>query len=87
MHFRAFLLSALDSATSGGRRYHVWMGALTFVMLTGAWAYSVQLREGLVVTGMNDHVSWGLYISNFTFLVGLAALHQHRSIEHGLRPE
>ena len=73
MHLRAFLFSALESATSGGRRYHLWMGALTFVMLLGAFAYSVQLREGLIVTGMNDHVSWGLYISNFTFLVGLAA--------------
>lgn len=73
MHLKAFLLTALDSATSGGRAYHVWMGALTLVMLGGAYAYSVQLRDGLIVTGMSDHVSWGLYISNFTFLVGLAA--------------
>lgn len=73
MHFRAFLLSALDSVTSGGRRYHLWMGSLTVVMLAGAYAYGVQLREGLAVTGMSDHVSWGLYISNFTFLVGMAA--------------
>jgi Ni/Fe-hydrogenase subunit HybB-like protein len=73
MHLKAFLLHALDAATSGGRRYHTWMGALTLVMIVGGYAYSVQLREGLIVTGMNDHVSWGLYISNFTFLVGLAA--------------
>jgi molybdopterin-containing oxidoreductase family membrane subunit len=73
MHLRPFVLTALHSATSGGRRYHVWMGSLTLVMLVGAFAYSVQLRYGLGVTGMNDHVSWGLYISNFTFLVGLAA--------------
>jgi Ni/Fe-hydrogenase subunit HybB-like protein len=72
-HLTAFLLSALDSATHGGRRYHVWMGSLTLIMLFGAYAYSIQLRDGLVVTGMNDHVSWGFYISNFTFLVGLAA--------------
>jgi Ni/Fe-hydrogenase subunit HybB-like protein len=72
-HLKAFFLSALDSATSGSHRYHVWMGTLTLIMLIGAFAYSVQLREGLAVTGMNDHVSWGLYISNFTFLVGLAA--------------
>ncbi|GBD31818.1 MAG: Hdr menaquinol oxidoreductase integral membrane subunit [Gemmatimonadales bacterium] len=72
-HLQAFLLSALDSATSGGTRYHLWMGGLTAVMLAGGYAYSVQLREGLAVTGMTDHVSWGLYISNFTFLVGLAA--------------
>jgi molybdopterin-containing oxidoreductase family membrane subunit len=49
------------------------MGSLTLLILIGAYAYSVQLRYGLGVTGMSDHVSWGLYISNFTFLVGLAA--------------
>lgn len=73
MHLKPFLLSAVHSATTGGRRYHVWMGTLTLIILVGAYAYSVQLRYGLGVTGMNDHVSWGLYISNFTFLVGLAA--------------
>jgi molybdopterin-containing oxidoreductase family membrane subunit len=49
------------------------MGILTLIMIAGGYAYSLQLRYGLAVTGMNDHVSWGLYISNFTFLVGLAA--------------
>jgi len=73
VHLKSFLMSGLASATSGGRRYHVWMGSLTLIILVGAYAYSLQLRYGLDVTGMNDHVSWGLYISNFTFLVGLAA--------------
>jgi len=73
MHLKPFALSALHSATTGGRRYHMYMGTLTLIMLVGAYAYSLQLRYGLAVTGMNDHVSWGLYISNFTFLVGLAA--------------
>jgi molybdopterin-containing oxidoreductase family membrane subunit len=73
MHLKAFFLSALDSATSGGRRYHLWMASLTLIMLIGAYAYALQLRSGLAVTGMTDHVSWALYISNFTFLVGLAA--------------
>ncbi len=72
-HLTSFLMSGLASATSGGRRYHVWMGSLTLIILGGAYAYYIQLRYGLGVTGMNDHVSWGLYISNFTFLVGLAA--------------
>jgi molybdopterin-containing oxidoreductase family membrane subunit len=49
------------------------MGSLTLIILVGVYAYSVQLRYGLGVTGMSDHVSWGLYIANFTFLVGLAA--------------
>jgi Ni/Fe-hydrogenase subunit HybB-like protein len=73
MHLRPFVQHALTSATSGGRRYHLWMGTLTLIMLFGGYAYSVQWREGLGVTGMSDQVSWGLYISNFTFLVGLAA--------------
>ena len=73
MHLKPFAVSALRSATSGGRRYHLWMGTLTLIMLVGAYAYARQLRYGLGVTGMSDHVSWGLYISNFTFLVGMAA--------------
>lgn len=73
MHLKAFLLTALDSATSGDHRYHLWMATLTLVMLVGGYAYFVQLREGLAVSGMTDHVSWGLYISNFAFLVGVAA--------------
>jgi len=73
VHLGPFLRSGLRAATSGGRGYHVWMGSLTVLMLLGGFAYSIQLREGLAVTGMSDHVSWGLYICNFTFLVGLAA--------------
>ncbi|MDQ7029638.1 MAG: NrfD/PsrC family molybdoenzyme membrane anchor subunit [Ardenticatenia bacterium] len=69
----AFFRDALDNVTAGSLRYHVWMGFLTFMMVLGAYAYTVQLREGLAVTGMYDYVSWGLYISNFTFLVGVAA--------------
>jgi molybdopterin-containing oxidoreductase family membrane subunit len=66
-------MSGLRAATSGGRGYHAWMGSLTAVMLLGGYAYLVQASEGLSVTGMNDHVSWGLYISNLAFLVGVAA--------------
>lgn len=73
MHLRAFLGSALDGVTSGDRRYHVWMGSLTAVMVLGGAAYLYQATHGLGVTGMNDHVSWGLYISNLAFLVGVAA--------------
>jgi Ni/Fe-hydrogenase subunit HybB-like protein len=73
VHLRAFLLSALRAATSGDRRYHLWMGSLTAVMLVGGYAYLVQAEHGLAVTGMNNHVSWGLYISNMAFLVGVAA--------------
>ncbi len=71
--FISLIKDGIDSATQGTRTYHIWMGVLTLLMLLGAYAYSIQLSEGLSVTGMTDRVSWGLYISNFTFLVGVAA--------------
>lgn len=63
----------IDFVTHGNLTYHIWMTILTAVMLIGAGAYAIQLDEGLIVTGMSDNVGWGLYISNFTFLVGVAA--------------
>lgn len=71
--FFSLLKDGLDSAIRGNTTYHIWMGVLTLLMLIGAYSYYIQLTEGLVVTGMSDRVSWGLYISNFTFLVGVAA--------------
>jgi len=57
----------------GGRGYWLWLGVLSALVVAGVVAYAVQLRYGLIVTGMSDQVSWGFYISNFTFLVGIAA--------------
>ena len=71
--FRSFCKDALHEAITGGGAYHIWMAWLTLVMCAGAFAYSVQLNRGLSATGMHDHVSWGFYISNFAFLVGVAA--------------
>jgi len=49
------------------------MTFLTFLTFAGAYAYSRQFALGLSITGMTNQVSWGLYIANFTFIVGLAA--------------
>ena len=57
----------------GDWRYYSWMFVLTVIALLGLNAYCKQLVHGLVTTGMTDQVSWGLYIANFTFLVGMAA--------------
>ncbi len=65
---RCFALSFI-----GDWRYRLWMLLLTIVALIGLNAYCKQLVEGLITTGMTDQVSWGLYIANFTFLVGMAA--------------
>ena len=71
--FWSLIKDSIDVTTHGSRKYHIWMAVLTFVMLVGMYCYSIQLDQGLSVTGMTDRVSWGLYISNFTFLVGVAA--------------
>ncbi|MBM3724034.1 MAG: polysulfide reductase [Acidobacteria bacterium] len=70
---RSFLRYGIGEATRGGPAYHLWMALLTLLMCVGLFAYCVQLDQGLAVTGMRDQVSWGFYISNFAFLVGIAA--------------
>ncbi len=57
----------------GGKSFYVWMTFLSTLMLIGFAAYLSQTIEGLVITNMREQVSWGFYISNFTFLVGVAA--------------
>jgi Ni/Fe-hydrogenase subunit HybB-like protein len=65
---RAFVLSF-----SGSRRFYAWMTLLTVITVIGGNMYMRQFVAGLTTTGMTDQVSWGIYIANFTFLVGLAA--------------
>jgi Ni/Fe-hydrogenase subunit HybB-like protein len=68
-----FLKACVRENLRGGRLYFGWLALLVAAMVPGALAYLQQLREGLVVTGMTNEVSWGAYIANFTFLVGMAA--------------
>jgi len=62
-----------EKAVVGGRRYWAWLFALSTLILTGTIAYLRQFAEGLQITGMSRDVVWGLYIAQFTFLVGVAA--------------
>jgi Ni/Fe-hydrogenase subunit HybB-like protein len=55
-----------------GRRGKIWVAILIVICLIGAYAYYLQLKEGLVVTHMRDYVSWGIYISNFVFFVAIS---------------
>ncbi len=68
-----FLWQCARMSFVGDWRYHLWMTLLTLVALIGMYSWCQQLAHGLVTTGMTDQVSWGLYIANFTYLVGLAA--------------
>lgn len=71
--FGRFLADSLRLVFRGSRAYQAWLGFLVLLIAAGATAYFGQLRHGLVVTAMRDQVSWGFYIGNFTFLVGVAA--------------
>jgi molybdopterin-containing oxidoreductase family membrane subunit len=73
MDFLRFLLDGAGAALRGGRRWWTWVALLLALSALGAACYGIQLRDGLVVTGMSDQVSWGFYIANFAFLVGIAA--------------
>jgi molybdopterin-containing oxidoreductase family membrane subunit len=69
----SFLRYALHHGTEGGPVFYLWMTLLTLLALAGTAVWADQVRQGLTITGLSDHVSWGLYIANFTFMVGVAA--------------
>ncbi len=64
---------ALRQIFIGDKKYYLWLAFLSFFVLLGVSAYIDQIHRGLITTAMRDQVSWGYYISNFTFLVGVAA--------------
>ena len=68
-----FLVKAVSRAFDGSPAFYAWMTLLSAVALVGANGWAHQLSQGMQITSMTDHVSWGLYIANFTFGVGLAA--------------
>lgn len=71
--YPTFVWRMLALATDGSLLFYAWMTLLTALALVGAHAWAQQMAGGMATTGMSDHVSWGLYIANFTFAVGLAA--------------
>ena len=69
----AFLKDVITWSLSGGLVYQIYLCILAALMMLGVYAYFVQIKVGLAATNMSDIVSWGFYIANFTFLVGVAA--------------
>ncbi len=63
----------LELAVKGNKWYWGWMVVLLGVVGAGFGLYLMQLKFGLGITGMSRDVSWGFYIANFTYLVGVAA--------------
>ena len=71
--FWRFVVGSLRIVSRGSVIYWLWLLFLAALILVGAAAYYRQLTRGLILTNMRDQVSWGFYIGNFTFLVGVAA--------------
>jgi len=73
----------------GSKKYWFWVFFLMVLAGIGLYFYLEQFHYGLGITGMSRDVSWGLYIGQFTFLVGVAAsavmvvlpyyLHNHKA--------
>ena len=68
-----FLKASFTIITRGNIYYYAWILFLILCIIAGVAGYIYQYNNGLIVTNMRDQVSWGFYIGNFTFLVGVAA--------------
>ena len=62
-----------EQAFVGTKKYYGVLAGLGFLIALGALGYYQQLTTGLGITGMGRDVSWGFYIAQFTYLVGVAA--------------
>jgi molybdopterin-containing oxidoreductase family membrane subunit len=62
-----------EKALAGSRRYWLWILFLFAVIAAGFVCYLRQFANGLGITGLSRDVTWGIYIAQFTFLVGVAA--------------
>jgi len=52
----------------------LWLGFLGISLVICLYAYTLQLRDGLSVTGLGDYVSWGMYLANFVFFVATSLI-------------
>jgi Ni/Fe-hydrogenase subunit HybB-like protein len=68
-----FLAGGVRLILKGNRAYYAWCLFLLVLMGIGAHAYLTELLGGQSEANMNDSVSWGFFIGNYTFLVGVAA--------------
>ena len=63
----------LEKALVGTKRYYGLLAILAGLFALGFLFYLKQLHVGLSITGMSRDVSWGFYVAQFTYLVGVAA--------------
>lgn len=61
-----------ESFRMDGKGFKMWVGFLLVIILAAMSAYIYQLTSGLRVTGMGNYVSWGMYMTNFVFFIGIS---------------
>jgi molybdopterin-containing oxidoreductase family membrane subunit len=69
-----FWKQMIVAALTGGARYYLWLFFLTILTIVGVVFWWSQFQQGLVTTNLTNQVSWGVYIANFTYLVGVLAV-------------
>ncbi|MEW6509639.1 MAG: NrfD/PsrC family molybdoenzyme membrane anchor subunit [Bacteroidota bacterium] len=55
-----------------GKGFYVSLALLLLVCVWALYMYVNQVRFGLGLTGMNQPVTWGFYIVNFVFFIGIS---------------
>lgn len=71
--FSHFVVDFLRAGFTGGLLFWAWMLFLAFFIMLWGYGQYVQIAHGMIVTNLNDQVSWGFYMANFVFMVGVAA--------------
>ncbi len=62
----------LRPITFTGKKFYLTVAILLSVIAVGIFAWIIQLRSGLAVTGLNRPIYWGFYITNFVFFIGIS---------------
>jgi molybdopterin-containing oxidoreductase family membrane subunit len=64
--------SVLSGLSYPQKRYFLLLFLLSLVIGWGVIMWILQVKTGMVVTGLNHPVGWGTYITNFVFWIGIA---------------
>ena len=62
----------INSLVSTSKMYYLIVGTLAVVVANAVYAYYIQLQNGLIVTGLREPITWGVYLANFIFFIGIS---------------
>lgn len=67
-----YIERATWSIGRGDRNFWIAVFVLSALVAAGIYAWIYQIQRGLWVTGLNQKVSWGFYIINCVFFIGMS---------------